>query len=91
MKSLMIGTAALLSLAMSAKLYGICECIEVGEAPDSNKSGHLYFDLCKRICDKGIRLDAIGFQFHLFNRKTGVNFVQLEHWHPALKNTRPVR
>ena len=51
---------------------------------DWNLSGKRYFNLCKRICDKGIRLDAIGFQFHLFSREKGERFVRLEHWHPDM-------
>ena len=53
-------------------------------ATDWNRSGKRYFKLCKRICDKGIRLDAIGFQFHLFSREKGERFVRLEHWHPDM-------
>ena len=53
-------------------------------ATDWNRHGQRYFDLCKRICDKGIRLDVIGFQFHLFNREIGTQFVKLEHWHPDM-------
>ena len=53
-------------------------------ATDWNWSGERYFNLCKRICDKGIRLDAIGFQFHLFNREKGERFVRLEYWHPDM-------
>ena len=53
-------------------------------ATDWNWDGSRYFRLCKRICDKGIRLDAIGFQFHIFNRENGVRFVRLEHLHPDM-------
>ena len=51
---------------------------------DWSRKGRPYFNLCKRICDKGIRLDAIGFQFHLFNRKTGTRFLQLKHLNPDM-------
>ena len=46
--------------------------------------GHRYFDLCRRICDKGFRLDAIGFQFNLFNRESATNLLRLEYLHPDM-------
>ena len=51
---------------------------------DWSREGRPYFNICKRICDKGIRLDAIGFQFHLFNLKTGTNFLQLKYLNPDM-------
>ena len=53
-------------------------------ATDWNAHGKRYFDLCARILSKNIRLDAIGFQFHLFNKKEGRALVQLKKWHPDM-------
>ena len=53
-------------------------------ATDWGAHGKRYFDLCARILSKGIRLDAIGFQFHLFNKKEGRALVQLKKWHPDM-------
>jgi len=53
-------------------------------ATDWNAQGKRYRDLCARILSKGIRLDAIGFQFHLFTKGVGRDFVQLKKWHPDM-------
>lgn len=53
-------------------------------ATDWGAQGKRYYDLCARILSKGIRLDAIGFQFHLFRREDGCAFVQLKKWHPDM-------
>ena len=55
-----------------------------GAATDWRKSGRRYYELCARIISKGIRLDAIGFQFHLFNKRAARDFVQLKKWHPNM-------
>lgn len=53
-------------------------------ATDWNAHGKRYYDLCARILGKDIRLDAIGFQFHLFDKASGLDFVQLKKWHPDM-------
>ena len=54
------------------------------EATDWNAHGKRYYDLCARILSKNIRLDAISFQFHLFNKRAASDFVQLKMWHPDM-------
>jgi GH35 family endo-1,4-beta-xylanase len=46
--------------------------------------GKRYYNLCKRIVDSGIRLDSIGFQFHLFSNKQLRDFIALKKWHPDM-------
>lgn len=53
-------------------------------ATDWNAAGKRYYELCKRIIDQNIRLDAIGFQFHLFGTRDGRALVQLRRWHPDM-------
>ena len=53
-------------------------------ATDWYAHGKRYYDLCARILSKGVRLDAIGFQFHLFSKSEGRAFVQLKKWHPDM-------
>ena len=53
-------------------------------ATDWDAHGKRYYDLCARILSKGVRLDAIGFQFHLFSKSEGRAFVKLEKWHPDM-------
>lgn len=53
-------------------------------ATEWSEHGKRYYDLCARILSKGIRLDAIGFQFHLFDNNSFRDFVQLKKWHPDM-------
>lgn len=53
-------------------------------ATEWNAHGKRYYALCERMLSKGIRLDAIGFQFHLFSKGEGQAFVQLKKWHPDM-------
>lgn len=54
------------------------------EATDWDNQGEKYYDLCKRILDAGIRLDGIGFQFHLFKKHQLARLIAFEHWHPDM-------
>jgi len=54
------------------------------EATDWNNEGRRYYELCKRIVDAGIRLDGIGFQFHLFSSGDLARMIRMEHWHPQM-------
>ena len=44
--------------------------------------GVRYYELVKRIRDKGIRLDGVGFQFHLFSDKSLEGVLRGKTWSP---------
>ena len=54
------------------------------EATDWSWEGKMYYDLCKRILNAGIRLDGIGFQFHLFSKEQLRQMLELKKWHPDM-------
>ena len=54
------------------------------ESTDWNDEGERYFRLCKRLVDQGIRLDAIGFQFHLFGVDDLQKLLKFQYWHPDM-------
>ncbi len=47
-----------------------------------DKSGD-YYDLAKRLLDKKIRLDALGFQFHIFSNHEMTDLLTLKRWAPS--------
>lgn len=52
-----------------------------------DKSGD-YYDLAKRLLDKKIHLDALGFQFHIFSNREMTDLLTLKCWTPsALRKT----
>lgn len=54
------------------------------KATEWKSHGERYYNLCKRIIDAGIRLDSIGFQFHLFSDRQLRDFIALRKWHPDM-------
>ena len=63
-------------------LLGINMGINSTTWDDGPRGGKRYFRLCKRILDGGHRLDAIGFQFHLFGPERMREMLGLKLWHP---------
>lgn len=42
-----------------------------------------YYGLAKRVLDKGLRLDGLGFQFHMFTNGEFEEFLTLKRWNPS--------
>ena len=54
------------------------------DATEWRDHGERYYKLCKRIVDSGTRLDAIGFQFHLFSAASLKSMLNLWYFNPDM-------